>query len=342
MNLLEYERSGRTFVVAEIAQAHDGSLGILQSLVDALAATGVDAIKFQVHIAHEESSPLEAFRVPFSDVDVSRFDYWKRMELSPAQWEALKSRCERLGVEFLATPFSRAAADLLESLGVQKYKIGSGDTSNPLLLEQLARTGKDIILSTGLVTFEELDAAVALCRRHHAAVTVLQCTSKYPTAASDVGLGWLARLRERYHCPVGLSDHSGSIFSGLGAVALGAVVVEAHVTFDKRMFGPDARASLTVDECAHLVDGIRFLEQARGSGPDKTLDASSLDLRRLFGKAVVVSRNVAAGEILRIEDLDGRKPADAGVPVTAIGEVVGRRLSRDKQRGDFLQPSDLA
>lgn len=341
MNLAEYERSGRTFVIAEIAQAHDGSVGILHSLVDAVAATGVDAIKFQVHIAEAESSTLERFRMPFSDVDASRFDYWKRMELSVEQWTALKARCERLGVEFIATPFSSEAADLLDGLGVQKYKVGSGDTSNPLLLERLARMGKDVLLSTGLVTLEELDAAVASCRRHGAPVTVLQCTTKYPTTAPDVGLGWLFRLRERYHCPVGLSDHSGSVFPGLGAVALGAVVVETHVTFDKRMFGPDAKASLTVDECARLVEGIRFLEQARGSGPDKALDSASLELRRLFGKALVVNRRVSAGEALRLEDLDGRKPADAGVPVSAVDTVVGRRLSKDKQRGDFIQDSDL-
>ncbi len=138
MKLTEYESTGRTFIVAEIAQAHDGSIGILHSLVDAAAATGVDAVKFQVHIATAESSNLEPFRVEFSTVDKTRFDYWKRMELSVEQWADLKSRCEAAGVEFLATPFSNAAVDLLESIGVMRYKLGSGDLANPLLLEPSA------------------------------------------------------------------------------------------------------------------------------------------------------------------------------------------------------------
>lgn len=341
MRLVDYESTGRTFIVAEIAQAHDGSLGILHSLIEAAAATGVDAVKFQVHIAEAESSTLEPFRVRFSPVDATRFDYWKRMELSGEQWADLKRRCEAVGVEFLATPFSNAAVDLLESIGVRRYKVGSGDLANPLLLERLARTGKEVILSTGLGELEEIDAAAAMMREQHIPFAILQCTTKYPTAAEDVGLAWLPRLQKRYRCPVGLSDHSGMIYAALGAVALGAVVVEAHITFDKRMFGPDAKASLNVDEFAHLVRGARFLEQARGDGPNKDLDEGKRALRRMFGKALAVNRDMEVGEIVRFEDLESKKPADAGVSVAKMTEVIGRRLGRAKKRWDFLSPSDL-
>lgn len=341
MNLVEYERVGRTFVIAEIAQAHDGSLGILQSLVDAVAATGVDAIKFQVHIADAESSALEPFRVPFSPVDSTRYDYWKRMELPLAEWRRLKERCDARGVEFLATPFSNAAVDLLEEVGVQRYKIGSGDAANPLLLERIARTGKEVILSTGLGSLEELDAATALLRSRGAAHALLQCTTRYPTAPEDVGLGWLTRLRESYRCPVGLSDHSGTIYAGLGAVTLGAVVVEAHVTFDQRMFGPDAKASLTVDEFARMIEGIRFLEKARTLGPSKSLTDSKQELRRMFGKSLAVNRNLPAGHVLVFDDLEGKKPADAGVDVGQLDKVIGRTLIHGKQTWEFLQLDDL-
>ena len=342
MKLTEYESTGRTFVVAEIAQAHDGSLGILHSLVDAAAAAGVDAVKFQVHIAEAESSALEPFRVRFSPVDATRFDYWKRMELSAVQWADLKRRCEAAGVEFLATPFSNAAVDLLESIGVVRYKVGSGDLANPLLLERLARTGKEVILSTGLGALEEIDAAVAMMRERNVPVAVLQCTTKYPTAAQDIGLPWLATLRERYACPVGLSDHSGTIYAALGAVALGATVIEAHITFDRRMFGPDAKASLTVDEFAELVRGVRFLEHARGRGPDKAVDESKQELRRMFGKALAVNRDMQAGETLRFEDLESKKPADGGLSVAKMKDVVGSRLNQSKKRWDFLMPGDLS
>ncbi len=341
MNLSEYERTGRTFVIAEIAQAHDGSLGILHSLVDAAALAGVDAIKFQVHIADAESSALEPFRVRFSSVDATRYDYWKRMELPLAEWRRLKEKCEFLGVEFLATPFSNVAVDLLEEVGVQRYKIGSGDAANPLLLERIARTGKEVILSTGLGSLDELDAAIALLRSRGNPFAVLQCTTQYPTAPEDVGLAWLARFRERYRCPVGLSDHTGTIFAGLGAVALGAVVVEAHITFDRRMFGPDAKASLSIDEFANLVNGIRFMEKARISGPNKSLDNGKWELRRIFGKSLAVNRDLPVGHVLTFEDLEGKKPADAGIGVENLNNIIGQTLIRGKQRWEFLQEDDL-
>lgn len=341
MNLVDYERAGRAFIIAEIAQAHDGSLGILQSIVDAVAATGVDAIKFQVHLADAESSKFEPFRVSFSSVDATRYDYWKRMELPLEEWCRLKERCDSLGVEFLATPFSNAAVDLLEKIGVQRYKIGSGDIVNTLLLERIVRTGKEVILSTGLVTLEELDVALAFLQARGIEHAVLQCTTRYPTAPSDVGLGWLARFRERYRCPVGLSDHSGTIYAGLGAVALGAVVVEAHVTFDRRMFGPDAKASLTVDEFSQMVRGIRFLEQARASGPDKSLSDSKLELRRMFGKSLAVNRDLPAGHVLVFEDLEGKKPSDSGISVCQLDQVLGRTLINAKHRWDFLEQVDI-
>ena len=342
MKLAEYESAGRTFIVAEIAQAHDGSLGILHSLVDAAASTGVDAVKFQVHIAEAESSALEPFRVRFSPIDATRFDYWKRMELSAVQWADLKRRCEVAGVEFLATPFSNAAVDLLESIGVGRYKVGSGDLANPLLLERLARTGKEVILSTGLGALEEIDAAVALMRERQIPVAVLQCTTQYPTAAADIGLSWLAALRGRYACPVGLSDHSGTIYAALGAATLGAVVIEAHITFDRRMFGPDAKASLSVEDFAQLVRGVRFLEQARGEGLDKTINEGKQELRRMFGKALAVNHDMQAGEILRFEDLESKKPADGGVPVAKMADVIGRKLRNAKKRWDFLNEGDIA
>jgi N,N'-diacetyllegionaminate synthase len=341
MKISDFESNGHTFIVAEIGQAHDGSLGILHSLIDSVAATGVDAIKFQVHIAEAESSPLEPFRVKFSSVDATRFDYWKRMELTPLQWRDIKTRCENRGVEFIATPFSNAAVDLLEELSVIRYKVGSGDLTNPLLLEKLARTGKEIILSTGLCTFEEINNAVVFLRKFGVPCALMQCTTKYPTTATDVGLARISQLRERFGCSVGLSDHSGTIFAGLGAVAVGATVIEAHVTFDKRMFGPDAIASLTIDEFSELVRGVRFLELARGEGPDKEINDSRGDLRRIFGKALAVNRDMQAGTVVAFADLEGKKPSDQGIPVSQLMHVVGRRLVGARRRWDFLREGDL-
>lgn len=339
--LREWEVSGRTMVVAEIAQAHDGSVGILHSMVAAAATCGVDAVKFQVHIADAESSQLEPFRVHFSSVDATRFDYWKRMELTEVQWRHLKEKCEGLGIEFLATPFSNAAVDLLERIGVTRYKIGSGDIANLLLLERLATTGKEVILSTGLGTLEEIDRAVALFFSRSIPLAVLQCTTRYPTAAEEVGLPWIGRLRDRYNCPVGLSDHSGKIYAGLAAAALGAALVEVHVTFDRRMFGPDSRASLTFDELAQLVEGVRFIEVANCETLDKVVTEETGSLRRMFGKAIAVNRDMSAGEVLSFTDLEGKKPSDGGIPVGEMDQVLGHCLKRAKLQWEFLQKEDL-
>ena len=341
MKLKEYQKQNKTFIIAEIAQAHDGSVGILHSLLVAAAATGVDAVKFQVHIAHAESSALEPFRIPFSYVDSNRYDYWRRMELPEEQWVKLKHRCDQLGVEFLATPFSNAAVDLLEKLGVTRYKIGSGDANNPLLLDKIARTKKEIILSNGLCTLDELDLSVRQLKDAKCPIALLQCTTKYPTAAEDVGLEWLAKLEARYQCPVGLSDHSGLIYPGLGAVSLGATVVETHITFDRRMFGPDAPASLTIDEFSQLVEGIRFLEKARGAGPTKQEKTGRGELRRMFGKALAVNRDMQAGEVITFDDLEGKKPIDGGISVFELNNVVGHRLSIAKNAWDFLKKADV-
>ena len=149
------------FAIAEVGQAHEGSLGIALSYIDALSEVGVDAVKFQVHIAEAESSIHEPFRIKFSSQDRTRFNYWRRMEFELEEWRLLKERCDQKGVEFLASPFSNAAVDLLEKIGVKLYKIGSGEVNNYLLLEKISQTGKPVILSSGMSSFKELDETIA-------------------------------------------------------------------------------------------------------------------------------------------------------------------------------------
>src|SRR5690606_19638512 len=176
------------FIIAEIGQAHEGSLGIAKSYIDALAKTGADAIKFQVHIAEAESSEFEPFRIKFSTQDKTRFDYWKRMEFSFEQWQELKAHCDEAGVEFMASPFSNAAVDLLEKLEVKRYKIGSGEVGNFLMLEKIAATGKPVILSSGMSSFEELDRSINFLNEKKVDFSILQCTTAYPTKPENYGL----------------------------------------------------------------------------------------------------------------------------------------------------------
>ena len=262
------------------------------------------------------------------------------MGFSETEWAGVKDHCDKAGLEFLATPFSNVAVDLLERLGVTRYKIGSGDVTNALMIERIARTGKEAILSTGLSTLDEVKQAVERLRK--GGVIVLQCTTRYPTAPEDVGLAAVPELKRLLNCPAGLSDHSGTIYPGIAAVALGASVVEAHITFDRRMFGPDAKASLTVDEFTQLAAGIRFMERARGGAAEKSLMPELEHLRATFGRSIAVNRDLPAGHVLAIEDLEGKKPAGEGLSASEFHSVLGRRLIRAKAKWDFLRESDLA
>lgn len=329
------------FLIAEIGQAHEGSLGIAHSYIESLAATGVDAVKFQTHIAHAESSEYEPFRVKFSYEDDTRYDYWKRMEFTLEQWAGLKQHCDDKGLEFISSPFSNAAVDLLEQVGVRQYKIGSGEVSNFLMLEKIARTGKPILLSSGMSSIEELDQTISFLRPFGNPMTVLQCTTAYPTLPEQWGLSVLPLLRERYQLTVGFSDHSGDIYACLAAATLGAQVLEFHAVFDKRMFGPDATASLTIGQIRQLATGVRQLETALATPVDKT-DNSGFDaLKKIFEKSLAVNKDLPAGHIISRDDLEAKKPKGYGIPATQFAGIIGKALSRSLNAWDFLRAEDV-
>ena len=328
--------------IAEIAQAHDGSLGILHSYIDALADTGVDVVKFQTHIAAAESSEFEPFRVNFSYQDHSRFDYWKRMEFSQKEWEEIKAHCEDVGLEFMSSPFSNAAVDLLESLGVSRYKIGSGEVSNLLLLDKLASTGKPLILSSGMSSYPELDQAVSFLQTRGSELFLMQCTTAYPTTPSQWGLNVIGEMRSRYHLPVGYSDHSGEIYACLAATALGAEMLEFHVVFDQRMFGPDAKASLSVDQVDALLQGVKKISAALQTPIDKSETTSFRDLKNIFEKSLAVNKDLPTGSVLELKDLEAKKPLGMGIPASHYQAIIGKKLTRDMQQWDFIATDDLA
>jgi N-acetylneuraminate synthase len=329
-------------VIAEVAQAHDGSLGTAHAYIDAVARAGADVVKFQTHIASAESTPAEPWRVRFSPREESRYEYWKRMEFTEAEWLGLRKHALKAGVDFLSSPFSLEALELLERVGVMGWKVASGEVKNLAMLNRMAATHLPVMLSTGMSPLCEIDEAVALLRdREVEDITVMQCTSAYPTPPEKVGLNLLPVLRERYRCQVGLSDHSGTIWPSLAAVTLGAAVVEVHVTFSKDAFGPDVPASVTIEDLRRLVDGVRFLERARAHPIDKDAAARELEpMRKLFMKSVVARRALTAGTVLAGVDLAAKKPG-TGIPADRLASLVGRKLARDVAADALLMDEDL-
>jgi N-acetylneuraminate synthase len=330
-----------SFVIAEIAQAHDGSLGTAHAYIDSVAKVGASAIKFQTHIAQAESTRHERFRVAGFPQDQSRYDYWKRMEFTEEQWIGLARHAREAGLVFLSTPFSVAAIELLERLAVPAWKVGSGEISNLQFIGRVARTGLPVILSSGMATWLELDVAVAAVRVGGSPLAVLQCTTSYPCPPEVIGLNVIGELRARYGCPVGLSDHSGTIYASYAAATLGANIIEVHTTFSRECFGPDVPSSVTTTELGQLVAGVRFIEKALASPVEKDREADARsELRQLFGRSLVAARDLPAGHVLAAHDVTAKKPG-TGLPPSRLTSLLGRRLARAYRFDDLIEERDL-
>jgi N,N'-diacetyllegionaminate synthase len=328
-------------VVAEIAQAHDGSLGLAHAYIDAIAAAGANGVKFQTHIAAAESTPSEPWRVRFSPQDATRYDYWKRMEFTEDQWRGLKRHAAERGLAFVSSPFSLDAVDLLERVGVDAWKVASGEVGNLAMLDRMLVGGRPVMVSSGMSPLAETDAAVARVQARNVPLAVLQCTSAYPCPPERVGLNMIPFYRDRYNTPAGLSDHSGTIYPGLAAAAIGIDVLEVHVTMSREMFGPDVVASVTTSELRELVEGVRFIERMIGNPLDKDAVAEDLrPLRDLFTKSVVARTPLAAGTVLSEADLVAKKPG-TGIPAAQLPELIARRLRRDVAADQLLHHDDL-
>jgi N,N'-diacetyllegionaminate synthase len=339
--LAKQDAASACAIIAEVAQAHDGSLGMAHAFIEAAATAGVDAIKFQTHIAAEESTPSEPWRVKFSKQDETRFDYWKRMEFSAPQWAGLKQHAEDKGLIFLSSAFSHAAVDLLRNLGMSAWKVASGELTNLPLIAFMAQDGKPVMLSTGMSPHDEIDAAVKTVQGK-SPLAIFQCTTQYPSPPQSIGLNILDELRQRHQCAVGLSDHSGTIFPSIAAVAAHkAQIIEVHLTLSRAMFGPDVVASVTPQELAQLVQGVRFVEAMAAHPIEKhQLDPNVAPMRQIFFKSVVPLRDLPAGTRLQAADLGLKKPG-TGIPAAELPKVLGKQLARAVTKDIPLQPDDL-
>ena len=329
-------------IIAEVGQAHDGSLGNAHAYIDALADTGVDAVKFQTHIAEAESSEFEPFRVKFSKQDQTRFDYWKRMEFTPAQWQGLRDHCKQKNLKFISSPFSIAAVELLTEIDVDVFKIGSGEVQNLLLLETIAQSKKPIILSSGMSSLHELEASIAFLEKFEIPVSILQCTTAYPTAQDQWGLNVIRELKDKFGLPTGFSDHSGDIFACLAAAALGAEIFEFHVVFDKRQFGPDSLSSITIDQTKQLCLGIRQIQESLFNPVQKDDTQKYEGLKTMFGKSLAVNKDLPKGHEILLSDLETKKPGDRGIPAYDYRSVLGKTITVDLKKWDFLTSKHIS
>lgn len=326
-----------SFLIAEIAQAHDGSLGIAHSYIDAVAEAGADAIKFQTHFADEESSQFEPWRKKFSFKNETRFEYWKRMEFSEEEWFGLWEHAKQKNLIFLSSPFSFKAIDLLEKMGIPAWKIASGEINNPAFLNRLSDTKKPVLISTGMSNYQEVSSAVEHFNSKDINYCVLQCSSNYPTPPEKLGLNIIKKYTELFDCHVGLSDHSGSIFPSIAALAMGARVFELHVTFDKRLFGPDTSSSITIDELSQLAQGLKIIQTGLNHEVDKDDEAKNLsEYKQIFGKSLFAATNLEAGDVVSLEKIKLKKPG-TGILAKDLETILGKTLKADILEGEMFQ-----
>jgi len=330
-----------TLVIAEIGLSHEGSLGLAEAYIDAVAECGADAVKFQTHIAEAESSEKEPWRVKFSKQDEHRIDYWRRTAFTEEQWLFLREHAEKRGLLFLSSPFSTEAVEMLERIGVHGWKIASGELTNEFMLERIGRSKLPVLVSTGMARMQEVESISKRFKQDDVPYALLQCTSMYPTTADKLGLNVLAQYRDKFNCSVGLSDHSGAIYASLAAAALGATIFEVHVVFSRKMFGPDVPSSLEFDELAQLVKGVNYIQTALANPVDKNRMADELEnMRGLFTKSLVTSCDVSAGDKLCRGMVTAKKPG-TGIAVEKAENYYGRILTKGLPAGHYLVEDDF-
>jgi N-acetylneuraminate synthase len=340
----------RCFVIAEAGVNHNGSTDLALALVDAAAECGADAVKFQTFKPERlvsRGTPTAAYQA--SNCGASdQLEMLRALELAESAYPRVIERCEARGIEFMSTPFDTESARMLAALGVARLKVGSGDLTSLPFLEDLAALELPLILSTGMATLDEAREAVAAVRavwgdralaRDPASLTLLHCTSNYPAKADDVNLAAMTTMARELDVPVGYSDHTEGIAVAIAAVALGATVIEKHLTVDKALPGPDHRASLAPSEFAAMVHALRDIERAAGNGV-KAPTASELPVRDLVRRSVALARAVGKGEALAREHLTLLRPG-TGIPPRALSSLIGRRAARALEAGSLLAWSDL-
>ncbi len=327
------------YVIAEAGVNHNGDLGLAVRLVEAAVDAGADAVKFQTFRADQivtEDAPKATYQQETSGETETHRQMLRRLELSADAHRRLIDVCRHRGIQFLSSPFDEESADLLDALEVPAFKISSGELTNLPFLSHVARKQKPIILSTGMATLEEVGAAVETVRNEGArSLALLHCVSCYPADPADVNLRAMATMRTAFGIPIGYSDHTHGLEVALAAVALGACILEKHLTLDRSLPGPDHRASTEPQEFTRLVGGIRTIQSALGTG-EKRPAAGEAAIAAVARKSLVAVQDIRAGTSITAEMIGVKRPG-SGLPPASRAQVIGRRAACDIKAGVVLR-----
>ena len=331
----------RTILVAEIGQAHEGSLNIAHSMIDACADAKVDVVKFQSHYAKYESTLEEPFRVNFSFKDKKRYDYWKRMEFTSEEWQGLFNHARKRGLLFMSSVFSNKAFRIINKLDVCAWKIASGEIENMGLLDEMIKTKKTIIVSTGMSNNADIKNINKYLLKKKANFIILQCTSMYPTKIENIGFNVIDEIKQKYNCKVGLSDHSGSIYPLVYGLSKELNLLEFHVTYHEKMFGPDNSSSINFEKLEQLTKFRDAFDKLKKNKIDKDKMSKKLKkTKKIFGKSLCLIEPQKKNYIIKKNDLILKKPG-GGIQQKDISKVVGKRLKKNCSNLNILKLSDI-
>lgn len=318
------------FIIAEAGVNHNGDLDLARRLVDAAAAAGADAVKFQTFRAERvvsRGAPKAEYQKATTSPDESQLEMLRRLELSPEAHRELAGYARERGILFLSTPHDQESIDLLADLGVPAFKVGSGDLTNLPYLRHLARKGRPILLSTGMATLGEVEEALAVIfAEGNREVVLLHAVSSYPAPPEDCNLRAMGTLAAAFRVPVGFSDHTLGLEVALAAVALGACVIEKHLTLDRSLPGPDHKASLEPEEFRAMVEGIRRVERALGDGVKRPAPSEE-NTRVVARKSLVAATEIPPGTRIRPEMVAVKRPG-TGLPPRCLDAILGRETRR--------------
>lgn len=330
---------GKVFIIAEAGDNHNGSLELAFQLVDKAAEAGADCVKFQTFVTEEvisKRAEKAEYQKESTGTDESQYEMVKKLELTFDNFRQLQQYAKEKGLMFLSTPFDIPSVDFLEDIDVPYFKIPSGEITNLPYLIRIARTGRDIILSTGMAEMDEIEAAVTILKEHGAGgISLLHCNTEYPTPMEDVNLRAMLTLKEKFGVRVGYSDHTKGIEVPIAAAALGAEIIEKHFTLNHNMEGPDHKASLEPDELKAMIDGIRNIEKALGSGikTASNSEKKNIDIAR---KSIVARKKIVKGETLTEENLAVKRPGN-GISPMKWYEVIGTKAVRDFDEDEMIE-----
>ena len=331
-----------TFIIAEAGVNHNGDINLAKKLIDVAVEAGADAVKFQTFKAEEvisEVAPMAEYQKKNVGKERSQIEMVKELELSFDDFKELKDYCDEKGIMFLSTPFDIESARFLKELGLEIFKIPSGEITNYLLLREIGSYGKKVILSTGMADLGEIEDALDVLiesgtKREN--ITVLHCNTEYPTPIEDVNLKAMLTIKEAFKVDVGYSDHTLGIEVPIAAVALGATVIEKHFTLDKNLSGPDHKASLEPQELKSMIKAIRNIEKALGDGIKKP-SKSEIKNIHIARKYIVAKRYIKKGETFSEENLTVKRTGKEGISPMRWKEIVGMKAPRDFKKDEMIE-----